>query len=1217
MDKIRKIVRFIKGLFVKTPKLKFIYAWYYKHAKVNPNQALFESFHGKDVSDSSLAILQEFLKMKEASDCKIYFATNDKARDRKFIDSIGLKVHLVDITTYKYTKVLATSKYLINNSSFPAYFIRRPEQTYLQTWHGTPLKTLGKKMRFGIESMYNVQHNFLQADYIMFPNEFTRAAIMEDYNLESLYTGTVVMNGYPRNSIFMDTKKAEEVKQKLGNESYTTMAYMPTWRGQSNHDVNTSEYSKEINELLKYLDDGLKDHQKLYVNFHPIVQKFVKLDHYQHIYPFPSGVDKYEFLNSVDALITDYSSVFFDYSITRKPIILFMYDYDEYMHDRGMYFDIKELPFRKIYQRDELKECIVNETFRDDGYDRDEEYIKRFIQYDSIDAAKKMAELVFHKNTCDMPLMDYSKNNEKKRRVLSFPNINSPADIDTIARIAKKDEDVVVFEKRFFNPELSSYLHDHYLDDFDYIFITKTLPRTYLEEIRKKKNSKVQAELHQREIRRRFATLNVNPKFQQDYYHGEVGETFFFAKYKTMKAKMTVNPGMLKIEYQLPQNRTAKKLLLVTKKNEIIWTRNLSEEELQSNIICEDFKEVFERQLVDSRGRYLLLLETEDGKGNPVAYYFLDKETYKEKKKKFDPLDKYSVYMTPMEYQNIVFHNTTEETDTAIIPYMNEGDGRFSVFVGKDEQLAVRCMRGEVLKFRTKNAKLKVRMKFKNDDAPIKDVIFVYRSKIEQIEYPFTWTAQKKDGYHIIDASIDLSNLKLEELFWDIFVVTEKRGMEVRLSAYLKRLDRLKLMFMNYQCMTDREHIIFPYSSIACKLAYTYRPKSKYDGFNIKIKEMLAFGVYVLLRPYWKKKRVWLVFEKFCSMAQDNGYYFFKYCMEQLPESKNSHIYYVLDKDSVDWEKMKKYGSHIIPFMSFRHILYNLVANLYVASDSKKHLYTWRAKPNIISNRISKHNILFLQHGVTALKRVHPIFGINGSSPMTHFTTTSKFEQKIITENFGYTAGNAPILGFTRWDVLEDTSKKDEKIILAMPTWRSWLEEKSAEEFKKSDYYNNYMRLLQSRKLAKVLKENDVKLIFYIHPKFKDYLSEFNVSGENIELIPFGTEPLNEIMKKCSMLITDYSSVCWDVCYLDKPVLFYQFDYDMYMQAHGSYLDMEHELFGERYVEYDKLIDGIEEYIHNGFREKEEYTKLKDYYFEYRDNDNSKRTYEYIVGKGY
>ena len=260
---------------------------------------------------------------------------------------------------------------------------------------------------------------------------------------------------------------------------------MPTWRGQSNHDVNTSEYSREINQLLHYLDENLKDDQKLYVNFHPIVQKFVKLDNYEHIYPFPSGVDKYEFLNSVDALITDYSSVFFDYSITRKPIILYMYDYEEYMHDRGMYFDIKELPFRKIYDKEALRDCLVNETFREDSYENDMEYTEKYIQYDSIDAAKNMAELVFHGNMCDMPTIDYSFNKEKKRRVLHYPNVKTAQTIDTIAQIAKKDEDVVIFEKRFFNPELSSHLHDNYLDDFDYIFITRTLPRTYAEEVLK------------------------------------------------------------------------------------------------------------------------------------------------------------------------------------------------------------------------------------------------------------------------------------------------------------------------------------------------------------------------------------------------------------------------------------------------------------------------------------------------------------------------------------------------------------------------------------------------------------------------------------------------------------------------------------------------------------------------------------------------------------
>lgn len=294
-----------------------------------------------------------------------------------------------------------------------------------------------------------------------------------------------------------------------------------------------------------------------------------------------------------------------------------------------------------------------------------------------------------------------------------------------------------------------------------------------------------------------------------------------------------------------------------------------------------------------------------------------------------------------------------------------------------------------------------------------------------------------------------------------------------------------------------------------------------------------------------------------------------------------------------------------------------MVAKVYVGSDSKKHLYVWRPKPNLISQRISKHKILFLQHGVTALKRVDGIFGKGGTSPMTYFTTTSEFEQKIVVDNFGYIPDRAPILGFTRWDVLEDTSDPNDKFILVMPTWRSWLEEKSPDEFKKSDYYTNYMNLLQNDKLKQILNDNNVRLVFYIHPKFKDYLSEFNIDEDNIELIPFGTAPLNEIMKKCSMLITDYSSVCWDVYYLGKPVLFYQFDYETYMQAHGSYLNMEEDLFGERYMECDQLIAGIEEYIANDFKEKEKYSNMRKYYFAYQDNNNSKRTYDYLVSKNY
>ena len=1211
MDKIRKIYRFLKRLWTKTPKLKYVYAWYYEHSPIKNKQVLFESFHGKDISDSSLAILREFLKTKESKDFTIYFATNDKKRDQGVVAKLELPVKLVDISTFEYVKVLAVSKYLINNSSFPAYFIRRPEQVYLQTWHGTPLKTLGKNMRFGIESMYNVQHNFLHANYIMFPNEFTKEVIMRDYNLENLYTGKVIMNGYPRNSIFMDPEKAEQVKEQLGNGKYTTMAYMPTWRGKSNHDVSTKEYNRQVNELLKHLDANLKEHQKLYVNFHPIVQKDIKLGNYKHIFPFPQGIDKYEFLNSIDVLITDYSSVFFDYSITRKPIILYMYDYDEYMHDRGMYFDIKELPFRKIYEQETLIHCLVNEEFREDHYENDREYVEKYIQYDSLDAGKNMVDLVFHNRVGNMPVTDYAHNKKNKKYAVLAPNIKTSQALEGLAKTVCKEKEIVIFEKRFFKPELSSFLYDHYRDSFDYIFITRTLPRTVWEEIRSKRSKSIQSVLQNREVKRCFSELNVSSKFRSDYYHGMRGEKFHLNKVKSVTGKVKAAQDVLTVDFSKSKVADITKILVVTGEDEIVWTRELTTDERKRKKFIENFYSLTQSYEVEENQKYYVMIEGDDERNRKRPYYLIDQALYHQRKQMVDELDKTAFYLG----ENLK-NNTENGRENIIAPVMEEERGYIQLFIGTDEQLMGKKMKGQVLKLKIKKTVVNLKMKFKKQKNPVEGVVLSYRSNIENIEYSFDYTVSEDGDYWIIDASIDMSKIKLEELFWDVFVLTKKNGCDIRMSAYWTKHQRFMLMLLGTQCKATEDHIIFPYGTISGKIAFTYRQISKYDGVGTKIKELIALGLYVALLPYWKKKRLWLVFEKFCSMAQDNGYYFFKYCMEDL-KGKKDHIYYILDKDSVDWEKMQKYGKQVIPFMSIKHILYCMVANLYIGSDSKKHLYAWRAKPNLISNRISKHNILFLQHGVTALKRVDHIFGKKGTSAMTHFTTTSRFEQEIVVQNFGYSEKNAPILGFTRWDVLGDTSKEDERIILAMPTWRSWLEEKSAEEFKKSDYYHNYMQLLQSKKLGQILKENNVKLVFYIHPKFKDYLSEFNVSGDNIQLIPFGSEPLNEIMKKCSMLITDYSSVCWDVCYLDKPVLFYQFDYDMYMQAHGSYLDMEHELFGDRYVEYEALIDGVQEYIDNGFKEKEEYTKLKDYYFEYRDNDNSKRTYEYIVGRGY
>lgn len=115
---------------------------------------------------------------------------------------------------------------------------------------------------------------------------------MGDYNLEPLYTGKVALSGYPRNSIFMDREKAEIVRKQLGLEDKVVYAYMPTWRGTSNHSVNQDAYSKEVTKMMSYLDKNLKDNQILYVNFHPILKNSVQLGDYEHIKSFPAEVEQ-------------------------------------------------------------------------------------------------------------------------------------------------------------------------------------------------------------------------------------------------------------------------------------------------------------------------------------------------------------------------------------------------------------------------------------------------------------------------------------------------------------------------------------------------------------------------------------------------------------------------------------------------------------------------------------------------------------------------------------------------------------------------------------------------------------------------------------------------------------------------------------------------------------------------------------------------------------
>ena len=518
-------------------------------------------------------------------------------------------------------------------------------------------------------------------------------------------------------------------------------------------------------------------------------------------------------------------------------------------------------------------------------------------------------------------------------------------------------------------------------------------------------------------------------------------------------------------------------------------------------------------------------------------------------------------------------------------------------------------------KFQLKKGKILLGFRLQRDRGKITGLSLVQRNARVHMAYPFLLKRKEKKDHIQYDAVIDLSGLPLEVAFWDVVATVETKGEKQEailggLSAKLK----LSLILFPRWTKTKDGHLIYPFVNGARQFTIQYRKyDKKYDSIFFLCKEYLALFCYFLLKPFWDHKKIWLVCEKFCTMAQDNALYFFRYCMTVLPEKDRKHIYYVIDRNVPDYQAVKEYDKNVISFMSFRYMIYLCAAQYLISTDAIRHFYIWDS-PNSVYKVLyqARKHLIFLQHGVMGFKQCHRTYHKTGGNRVAKFVVSSPWEKEIIKKYFEYEDTDIILTGLARWDVLENRADAGNKKILLMPTWRLWLEYASDELFRKSDYYKNYTALLQDERLLSVLEKEQVTLYFYIHPKFRGYMNEFHVESPYIRLIPFGTRPLNALLMECHMLITDYSSVAWDMLYQDKPVIFYPFDWDVYASVQGSYMDITKEAFGDVVYTKDELLFVMKEYIQNGFAVKKDYQVKREELLPLHDHCNSERIYRAV-----
>ncbi|PPB50566.1 hypothetical protein C4K88_01340 [Arthrobacter pityocampae] len=297
---------------------------------------LFMCFGGRRATDSTRRIFEEFQRRGVASD--MYWAIAD------YSVTVPDGAQPVLIGSRLWYELLAEVKLLVNNNNFPFYFRKREGQTYIQTWHGTPLKKLGNdvaRTNFSL-SYWNLMHR--EATYwdaLLAQNPYAADVLATCFG----FTGPVIAEGYPRNDSLKTPDAGHRrtaVRDLLGiGADKKAILYAPTWRDDAK---NTSKQY----ELVTYLDfeaaqKQLGDEYVLLLRGHHNIagQRQTAGN------PFVIDVTEYPEVNDLylaaDILINDYSSVMFDFCVTGKPIIFLTPDIAQYRDStRGFYFDLEQ-----------------------------------------------------------------------------------------------------------------------------------------------------------------------------------------------------------------------------------------------------------------------------------------------------------------------------------------------------------------------------------------------------------------------------------------------------------------------------------------------------------------------------------------------------------------------------------------------------------------------------------------------------------------------------------------------------------------------------------------------------------------------------------------------------------------------------------------------------------------------------------------------------------
>ncbi|GIL27279.1 glycosyltransferase [Actinocatenispora comari] len=326
---------------------------HWRNAPIKTDTVLYESFSGNGMLCNPEAIFRELLATPDMKHLQHIWVLSDFHRYRETIQQFAghPNVSFVRVHSGAYYRALATSKYLINNATFPPQFNKREGQVYLNTWHGTPLKKMGYDIEGGGPETRNIIRNFVMADYLASGSEFMTKQMYETaYKLRGIYRGAIVQEGFPRiDRQFLDDEQTAQARAQLRDrgvklaDGQRIVLYAPTWKGDSfqRAEDDAEQLLQRVRQLNERIDT---DKYQVLLRVHQQVYRYaVDLPELRELL-VPNDVPSNVVLGISDVLITDYSSIFYDFVATGRPILFYVPDLADYRDSRGLYVPTEDWP---------------------------------------------------------------------------------------------------------------------------------------------------------------------------------------------------------------------------------------------------------------------------------------------------------------------------------------------------------------------------------------------------------------------------------------------------------------------------------------------------------------------------------------------------------------------------------------------------------------------------------------------------------------------------------------------------------------------------------------------------------------------------------------------------------------------------------------------------------------------------------------------------------